>query len=77
MLFHPIKITGEIDDRNMIGSGAFGKVYLIALQDEQNVAVKRLFSPGKQTFREVKNEMKVLAKIRHKNIAKITQKCQR
>ena len=39
------------------------------------VAVKRLFCSGKLTFREVKNEMKVLAKIRHKNIAKITGFC--
>jgi serine/threonine protein kinase len=80
VLFHPIKITGEelfaaFQDRNVIGRGAFGKVYVIALQDGQNVAVKRLFCSGKLAFREVKNEMKVLAKIRHKNVAKILGFC--
>uniref|UniRef100_A0ACD5USN3 Uncharacterized protein n=1 Tax=Avena sativa TaxID=4498 RepID=A0ACD5USN3_AVESA len=80
VLFHPTKITAEelfaaFHEKNVIGRGAFGKVYLIALQDGQNVAVKRLFCSGKLTFREVKNEMKVLAKIRHKNIAKITGFC--
>uniref|UniRef100_A0ACD5UB80 Uncharacterized protein n=1 Tax=Avena sativa TaxID=4498 RepID=A0ACD5UB80_AVESA len=80
VLFHPIKITADelfaaFHEKNVIGRGAFGKVYLIALQDGQNVAVKRLFCSGKLTFREVKNEMKVLAKIRHKNIAKITGFC--
>lgn len=80
VLFHPIKITGEelfaeFHEKNVIGRGAFGKVYLISLQDGQRVAVKRLFCSGKLTFREVKNEMKVLAKIRHKNIAKITGFC--
>ncbi|XP_020171233.1 uncharacterized protein [Aegilops tauschii subsp. strangulata] len=80
VLFHPIKITGEdlfaaFHDKNVIGRGAFGKVHLIELQDGQKVAVKRLFSSGKLTFREVKNEMKALAKIRHKNVAKIAGFC--
>ncbi|CAD6260560.1 unnamed protein product [Miscanthus lutarioriparius] len=77
VLFHPVKITGDellagFHDKNIIGRGAFGRVYLIELQDGQNVAVKRLLnSSGKLTFRVVKNEMKALAKIRHKNIAKM------
>ncbi|CAM0904221.1 unnamed protein product [Alopecurus aequalis] len=80
VLFHPIKITGEelfaaFHDKNIICWGAFGNVYLIALQDGQKVAVKRLFCSGKLTFRDVKKEMKILAKIRHKNIAKITGFC--
>ncbi|CAD6263394.1 unnamed protein product [Miscanthus lutarioriparius] len=77
VLFHPVRITGEellagFHDKNIIGRGAFGRVYLIELQDGQNVAVKRLLnSSGKLTFRVAKNEMKALAKIRHKNIAKM------
>ncbi|RCV34078.1 hypothetical protein SETIT_7G134000v2 [Setaria italica] len=76
VLFHPVKITGEellagFHDRSIIGRGAFGKVYLIELQDGQNIAVKRLVNSGKLKFRAVKNEMKALAKVRHKNIAKM------
>lgn len=76
VLFHPVKITGEelfagFHDKNIIGRGAFGKVYLIALQDGQSIAVKRLVNSSKLTFRAVKNEMKVLARIRHKHIAKM------
>ncbi|KAL6650884.1 hypothetical protein ACP70R_009809 [Stipagrostis hirtigluma subsp. patula] len=76
VLFHPIKITGEellagLHGKNVIGRGPFGEVYLIELQDGQSIAVKRLVNSGKLTFRAVKNEMKVLAKIRHKNIAKM------
>ncbi|KQJ83119.1 probably inactive leucine-rich repeat receptor-like protein kinase At5g06940 [Brachypodium distachyon] len=80
VLFQPIKITGEelfsaFHDKNVIGRGAFGNVYLIVLQDGQKVAVKRLVCSDKLTFRQVKSEMNVLAKIRHKNIAKITGFC--
>ncbi|XP_006653515.2 probably inactive leucine-rich repeat receptor-like protein kinase At5g06940 [Oryza brachyantha] len=83
VLFHPIKITGDEllaalrRDKNVIGRGPFGETYLIELQDGQRVAVKRLISSGKQTFRAVKNEMKILAKIRHRNIAKMLGFCYR
>ncbi|CAN6235334.1 unnamed protein product [Urochloa humidicola] len=80
VLFHPVKVTGDellagFHDKGVIGRGAFGKVYLIELQDGQKIAVKRLVNSGKLTFRAVKNEMKVLAKVRHKNIAKILGFC--
>jgi hypothetical protein len=80
VLFHPIKITGEelfagLYGKNVIGRGAFPKVYLIGLQDGQAVAVKSLVNSGKLTFRAVKKEMKLLARIRHKNIAKILGFC--
>ncbi|CAN6268213.1 unnamed protein product [Urochloa humidicola] len=80
VLFHPVKVTGEellagFHDKGVIGRGAFGKVYLIELQDGQKIAVKRLVNSGKLTFRAVKNEMKVLAKVRHKNIAKMLGFC--
>ncbi|OEL36521.1 putative inactive leucine-rich repeat receptor-like protein kinase [Dichanthelium oligosanthes] len=80
VLFHPVKITVEelfagFRDKNIIGRGAFGKVYLTELQDGQNIAVKRLLNSGKLTFRAVKNEMKALAKVRHKNIAKMLGFC--
>ncbi|PAN38650.1 hypothetical protein PAHAL_7G187000 [Panicum hallii] len=80
VLFHPVKITGEellagFHDKSIIGRGAFGKVYLIELQDGQNIAVKRLVNSGKLPFRAVKNEMKALAKVRHKNIAKMLGFC--
>ncbi|KAJ1271488.1 hypothetical protein BS78_06G131200 [Paspalum vaginatum] len=80
VLFHPVKITGEelfagFHDKNVIGRGAFGKVYLIVLQDGQSVAVKRLVNSSKLTFRAVKNEMKVMARIRHKHIAKMLGFC--
>ncbi|KAL6845781.1 hypothetical protein ACP4OV_024356 [Aristida adscensionis] len=76
VLFHPMKITGEellagLHHKNLISRGPLGEVYLIELQDGQRIAVKRLINSGKLTFRAVKNEMKVLARIRHKNIAKM------
>jgi tRNA A-37 threonylcarbamoyl transferase component Bud32 len=80
VLFHPIKITGEelfvgLCEKNVVGRGAFGKVYLLELQDGQTVAVKRLVNSDKLTFRAVQNEMKLLAKIRHKNISRILGFC--
>ncbi|CAN6228500.1 unnamed protein product [Urochloa humidicola] len=80
VLFHPVKVTGEellagLHNKGVIGRGAFGKVYLIELQDGQKIAVKRLVNSGKLNFRAVKNEMKVLAKVRHKNIAKVLGFC--
>ncbi|KAF8715052.1 hypothetical protein HU200_027599 [Digitaria exilis] len=80
VLFHPVKITGEeliagFRDKSVIGRGAFGKVYLIELQDGQSIAVKRLVNSGRLPFRAVKNEMKALAKVRHRNIAKMLGFC--
>ncbi|CAL5031512.1 unnamed protein product [Urochloa decumbens] len=80
VLFHPVRITGDellagFRDKGVIGRGAFGKVYLIELQDGQKIAAKRLVNSGKLTFRAVKNEMKALAKVRHKNIAKVLGFC--
>ncbi|KAG8082342.1 hypothetical protein GUJ93_ZPchr0014g47315 [Zizania palustris] len=80
VLFYPIKITGEellaaFHDKSVVGRGAFGRVYLIELQDGQNVAVKRMISTSQPTFGAVKNGMKVLAKFRHRNIAKVLGFC--
>uniref|UniRef100_A0A0D3FWY5 Protein kinase domain-containing protein n=1 Tax=Oryza barthii TaxID=65489 RepID=A0A0D3FWY5_9ORYZ len=80
VLFYPIKITADellaaLRDKNAIGRGAFGKVYLIELQDGQNIAVKKFICSSNQTFGAVKNHMKTFAKIRHKNIARLLGFC--
>ncbi|KAK6945325.1 Protein kinase domain [Dillenia turbinata] len=81
VFFYPLRL-GEsdlmmsMDEKCAVGSGgAFGKVYSISLPSGELVAVKKLFKSGTLSSKVLKAEIKVLAKIRHKNIAKILGFC--
>ncbi|CAL9096495.1 unnamed protein product [Musa acuminata var. zebrina] len=75
--FSEYEISGCLDEDNVIGSGASGKVYKAVLSNGEVVAVKKLReTPGKtDVFQSVDDgfeaEVATLGKIRHKNIVKL------
>ncbi|KAL3637305.1 hypothetical protein CASFOL_019604 [Castilleja foliolosa] len=81
VFFYPIRITEHdlimsMDEKAARGpNGNFGKVYVVTLPSGELVAVKKILNFTKQSSKALKNEVKNLAKIRHKNIAKILGFC--
>ncbi|KAL0453064.1 UNVERIFIED_CONTAM: putative inactive leucine-rich repeat receptor-like protein kinase [Sesamum latifolium] len=58
------------------GDGAnFGRVYVVNLPSGELVVVKKILNFSSQSSKALKNEVKTLAKIRHKNIVKILGFC--
>eukprot|EP01018_Ginkgo_biloba_P016075 Gb_12221 [translate_table: standard] len=72
--FNEYEILDCLDEDNVIGTGGAGKVYKATLSNGETVAIKRLWSSGKN---EASNdngfqaEVETLGKIRHKNIVKL------
>ncbi|KAL1813570.1 hypothetical protein ACET3Z_023635 [Daucus carota] len=81
VFFYSLRVTEQdllvaMDDKAARGSGgAFGKVYIINLPSGENVAVKKILNFESQSLKTLKAEVKTLAKIRNKNIAKILGFC--
>ncbi|GAB4843823.1 hypothetical protein Ancab_013785 [Ancistrocladus abbreviatus] len=77
MFFYPLRISEqdlimEMNEKTAIcGDGALGRVHIIALPSGELVAVKKLSNSGSLSLKVLKAEIKTLAKIHHKNIAKI------
>ncbi|KAK7343549.1 hypothetical protein VNO77_12359 [Canavalia gladiata] len=74
--FDTIKIaTNNFSDANKLGQGGFGPVYKGTLLNEQEVAVKRLSSNSGQGDIEFKNELILMAKLRHRNLVRLLGFC--
>lgn len=77
--FDETEILDGLDEDNVIGTGAAGKVYKVVVSSGEPVAVKRLWSRSKVVDLErgsVRDdgfdaEVETLGKIRHKNIVKL------
>ncbi|CAI0389383.1 unnamed protein product [Linum tenue] len=67
--------TGNFSLANKIGQGGFGSVYKGLLADGQKVAVKRLSQTSSQGIEEFKNEVKLVSKLQHKNLARLFGCC--
>ncbi|XP_027355241.1 uncharacterized protein LOC113865077 [Abrus precatorius] len=61
--------------KNKIGEGGFGPVYWGKLADGQEIAVKRLSRSSGQGMTEFKNEVKLIAKLQHRNLVKLLGCC--
>jgi len=57
-----LKITDNF--KTIIGEGGFGKVYLGTLQDQTQVAVKRLSPSSKQGYKEFQSEVRHCIQVR-------------
>ncbi|GMN65096.1 hypothetical protein TIFTF001_034166 [Ficus carica] len=60
---------------NKLGEGGFGPVYRGRLEDGQEIAVKRLSISSEQGVEELKNEVKTIAKLQHRNLVKLIGCC--
>ncbi|XP_028792105.1 putative receptor-like protein kinase At4g00960 [Neltuma alba] len=63
--------TNDFSDKNKLGQGGFGPVYLGRLYNGQEIAVKRLSREFGQGDMEFKNEVLLMAKLQHRNLVKL------
>ncbi|PIA60786.1 hypothetical protein AQUCO_00300360v1 [Aquilegia coerulea] len=79
-------VTATNNFSNKLGQGGFGPVYKIAivsfiylfqgkLQDEREIAVKRLSRSSGQGVQEFKNELMLISKLQHRNLVKLVGYC--
>ncbi|KAL9444261.1 hypothetical protein AB3S75_017444 [Citrus x aurantiifolia] len=67
--------TANFSTENKLGEGGFGPVYKGRLHNGQEVAVKRLSSQSGQGLEEFKNEIKLIAKLQHRNLVRLLGCC--
>ncbi|KAL2324343.1 hypothetical protein Fmac_023401 [Flemingia macrophylla] len=67
--------TNKFSQENMIGKGGFGEVYKGILPDGRPIAVKRLSTNSSQGSDEFKNEILLIAKLQHRNLAELIGFC--
>ncbi|KAG6511085.1 putative receptor-like protein kinase At4g00960 [Zingiber officinale] len=67
--------TDNFSDRNKLGEGGFGPVYKGTLENGEHVAVKRLSRSSGQGLDELKNEVFLVAKLRHRNLVRLLGCC--
>ncbi|XP_074267783.1 cysteine-rich receptor-like protein kinase 10 [Silene latifolia] len=63
--------TNNFSNENKLGEGGFGRVYKGTLSSGEEVAVKRLSRSSLQGAQEFKNEILLVAKLHHKNLARL------
>ncbi|XP_074272103.1 receptor-like serine/threonine-protein kinase SD1-8 [Silene latifolia] len=67
--------TDNFSDANKLGQGGFGHVYKGVMLDGQEVAVKRLSKDSGQGAEEFKNEVRLIAKLQHRNLVRLLGCC--
>ncbi|XP_029124552.1 G-type lectin S-receptor-like serine/threonine-protein kinase At4g27290, partial [Cajanus cajan] len=70
-----IAATGNFSEGNKIGEGGFGSVYWGKLTSGLEIAVKRLSKNSDQGMSEFVNEVKLIAKVQHRNLVKLLGCC--
>ncbi|XP_034927215.1 receptor-like serine/threonine-protein kinase SD1-8 [Populus alba] len=67
--------TGNFCDENKLGEGGFGCVHKGRLVEGQEVAVKRLSKKSGQGTEEFKNEVRLIARLQHRNLVRLLGCC--
>ncbi|KAK7257264.1 hypothetical protein RIF29_31112 [Crotalaria pallida] len=70
-----VTATDNFSIENKIGKGGFGPVYKGRLASGKEIAVKRLSNSSGQGMTEFKNEVKLIAKLQHRNLVKLLGCC--
>ncbi|KAK8613557.1 hypothetical protein V6N13_101316 [Hibiscus sabdariffa] len=70
------KATTKFNDKRKLGQGGFGAVYRGYLKDLGiDVAVKRVSKASRQGVKEYASEVKIISRLRHKNLVKLIGWC--
>ncbi|KAM0894979.1 hypothetical protein ACQ4PT_024138 [Festuca glaucescens] len=67
--------TSNFSMANKLGEGGFGEVFKGKLEDGMEIAVKRLSANSAQGFNELKNELVVANRLKHKNLVQLLGVC--
>ncbi|XP_059063892.1 cysteine-rich receptor-like protein kinase 15 [Cryptomeria japonica] len=67
--------TRNFDEDNKLGEGGFGSVYKGTMPDGKQIAVKKLSLKSSQGKVEFLNEVKLVAKIQHRNLVNLLGCC--
>ncbi|WRX16639.1 Protein kinase domain - like 10 [Theobroma cacao] len=71
-----VKVTSNFKDELKLGEGGFGAVYRGYLRElDTYVAVKRVSKASKQGIKEYASEVKIISRLRHKNLVKLIGWC--
>ncbi|WOL02244.1 hypothetical protein Cni_G10963 [Canna indica] len=66
-----MKKTMKLSNKNIIGSGGYGTVYRLSVDDNTAFAVKRLNKGNKDTERGFERELDAMGDIKHRNIVSL------
>ncbi|XP_062024301.1 probable receptor-like protein kinase At1g11050 isoform X2 [Rosa rugosa] len=67
--------TNNFSEANKLGEGGFGPVYKGILNENLEVAIKRLSKKSGQGYQEFMNELKLIAKLQHNNLVRLLGCC--
>ncbi|CAO2210483.1 unnamed protein product [Urochloa humidicola] len=67
--------TNNFAKDNKLGEGGFGEVFKGTLPRGEVIAVKRLSQQSSQGFHELKNELVLVAKLKHRNLVRLMGVC--
>ncbi|KAG6655465.1 hypothetical protein CIPAW_05G218600 [Carya illinoinensis] len=70
-----VAATDNFSPSNKVGQGGFGPVFKGQLPNGQRIAVKRLSKSSGQGIEELENEVKLIAKLQHRNLVKMLGCC--
>lgn len=74
--FHELQTaTQNFNEKEVIGVGGFGKVYLGTLEDGKKVAIKRGSAGSEQGINEFQTEIQMLSKLRHRHLVSLIGFC--
>uniref|UniRef100_A0A5B6ZU00 Receptor-like serine/threonine-protein kinase n=1 Tax=Davidia involucrata TaxID=16924 RepID=A0A5B6ZU00_DAVIN len=67
--------TNNFSDANKVGQGGFGCVYRGSFAEGQDIAVKRLSKNSGQGIEEFKTEVRLIARLQHRNLVRLLGCC--
>ncbi|XP_040384151.1 cysteine-rich receptor-like protein kinase 15 [Oryza brachyantha] len=70
-----LEATSNFSEENKLGQGGFGAVYKGQFSDGMDIAVKRLATHSGQGLIEFRNEVKLIAKLQHRNLVRLLGCC--
>ncbi|GLJ19708.1 hypothetical protein SUGI_0357100 [Cryptomeria japonica] len=70
-----VEATENFHENSKLGEGGFGAVYKGITSDGNEIAVKKLSAKSKQGKKEFMNEVKLVANVQHRNLARLLGCC--